>query len=104
MELRLVLTVADFDRALAFYADALGLERFELWTEAGARGALLDAGRATLELIDEGQAALVIVGESRFQQYLDRAFARAQRRMERQVRADAKALQKELDQAAKQPT
>lgn len=54
------------------------------------------------ELIDEGQAALVIVGESKFQQYLDRAFARAQRRIDRQIRADAKALQKELDEAAKQ--
>jgi uncharacterized membrane protein len=54
------------------------------------------------ELIDEGQAALVVVGESKFQQYLDRAFARAQRRMERQVKADAKAVQKELDEASKQ--
>ncbi|HZD39023.1 MAG TPA: DUF1269 domain-containing protein [Actinomycetes bacterium] len=53
------------------------------------------------ELIDEGQAALVVVGESKFHQYLDRAFARAQRRIERQVKADAKALQKELDEASK---
>jgi hypothetical protein len=54
------------------------------------------------ELIDEGQAALVVVGESKFQQYLDRAFARAERRIDRQVRADAKAVQKELDEASKQ--
>jgi hypothetical protein len=54
------------------------------------------------ELIDEGQAALVVVGESKLQQYLDRAFARAQRRIDRQVRADAKAVQKELDEAARQ--
>jgi uncharacterized membrane protein len=54
------------------------------------------------ELIDEGQAALVVVGESRFQQYLDRAFARAQRRIERQIKADAKAVQKELDEASEQ--
>jgi uncharacterized membrane protein len=54
------------------------------------------------ELIDEGQAALVVVGESKFQQYLDRAFSRAQRRIERQVRADAKAVQKELDEASEQ--
>jgi catechol 2,3-dioxygenase-like lactoylglutathione lyase family enzyme len=59
MELRLVLTVDDFERALAFYADALGLDRLEMWTEAGARGALLGAGRATLELIDEQQAAAI---------------------------------------------
>jgi uncharacterized membrane protein len=54
------------------------------------------------ELIDEGQAALVVVGESKLEEYLDRAFARSQRRMSKQVRADAKAVQKELDEAAEQ--
>ena len=54
------------------------------------------------ELIDEGQAALVVVGESKFQQYMDRAFSRAQRRVERQVKADARAVQKELDEASEQ--
>lgn len=54
------------------------------------------------ELIDEGQAALVVVGESKFEEYMDRAFARAQRRVEKQVKADAKAVQKELDEASKQ--
>ena len=54
------------------------------------------------ELIDEGQASLVVVGESRFEEYMDRAFARAQRRVEKQVKADAKAVQKELDEASKQ--
>jgi uncharacterized membrane protein len=54
------------------------------------------------ELIDEGQAALVVVGESKFQQYLDRGFARAQRRMDKRIRADAKAVQKELDEASEQ--
>jgi uncharacterized membrane protein len=54
------------------------------------------------ELIDEGQTALVVVGESKFREYLDRAFTRAQRRMEKQIKADSKAVQKELDEAAKQ--
>jgi lactoylglutathione lyase len=58
-ELRLALTVDDFDRALAFYRDELGLEMLEMWTAEGARGVLLSAGRATLELFDEGQAAAV---------------------------------------------
>jgi lactoylglutathione lyase len=30
-----------------------------MWVAEGARGALLEAGRATLELFDEGQAAMV---------------------------------------------
>ena len=58
-ELRLALTVEDFDEALAFYRDVLGLELKDMWVAPGSRGALLEAGRATLELFDEGQAAMV---------------------------------------------
>ena len=58
-ELRLALTVDDFDGALAFYRDTLGLEVRDMWVADGARGVLLEAGRATLELFDEGQAAMV---------------------------------------------
>jgi catechol 2,3-dioxygenase-like lactoylglutathione lyase family enzyme len=53
------LTVDDFDEAVAFYRDTLGLEMRDLWVSEGARGMLLEAGRATLELFDEGQAAMV---------------------------------------------
>ena len=59
MELRLVLTVADFDAALAFYRDALGLEELPAWEDQEGRVAILDAGRATLELVDEGQAEAI---------------------------------------------
>ena len=58
-ELRLALTVDDFDTALAFYRDTLGLEMRDMWIAEGSRGVLLEAGRATLELFDEGQAAMV---------------------------------------------
>jgi len=58
-ELRLALTVDDFERALAFYRDELGLEVRDMWVAEGSRGVLLEAGRATLELFDEGQAAMV---------------------------------------------
>jgi catechol 2,3-dioxygenase-like lactoylglutathione lyase family enzyme len=58
-ELRLALTVDDFDEALAFYRDTLGLQERDMWIGEGARGVLLEAGRATLELFDEGQAAMV---------------------------------------------
>ncbi len=58
-ELRLALTVDDFDGALAFYRDTLGLELRDMWIAEGSRGVLLEAGRATLELFDEGQAAMV---------------------------------------------
>jgi catechol 2,3-dioxygenase-like lactoylglutathione lyase family enzyme len=58
VELRLVLTVDDVDQALAFYRDALGLSEERAWeAEGDARVAILEAGRATLELINEAQAA-----------------------------------------------
>ena len=60
MELRLVLTVDDFDQALALYRDALGLRELEAWESTGdARIVLLDAGNATLELVNEAQAAAI---------------------------------------------
>ena len=58
-ELRVALTVADFDEALAFYRDALGLEQIADWSSGDGRVVLLEAGRATLELLDEPQAVLV---------------------------------------------
>ena len=56
-QLRLVLTVADFDAALRFYRDALGLDVEAVWSSEGGHVVLLSAGRATLELVDEAHAA-----------------------------------------------
>ena len=58
-ELRVALTVADFDGAVAFYRDALGLDQVADWSGEDGRVILLAAGRATLELFDEAQAAKV---------------------------------------------
>ncbi len=58
-ELRVALTVADFDEALAFYRDALGLEEIADWSSDDGRVVVLDGGRATLELLDEAQAETV---------------------------------------------
>jgi len=58
-ELRVVLTVPDFDEAVAFYRDALGLEQLADWSGSDGCVILLDAGRATLELFDEKQAESV---------------------------------------------
>ena len=59
MNLRVVLTVPDFDEAVAFYRDALGLEQLADWSGEDGRVILLDAGHATLELFDERQAESV---------------------------------------------
>jgi catechol 2,3-dioxygenase-like lactoylglutathione lyase family enzyme len=58
-ELRVALTVPDFDKALAFYREALGLEQIADWSSADGRVVALTAGRATLELFDEAQAETV---------------------------------------------
>lgn len=57
-ELRLALTVENYDEAVAFYRDVLGLRLLESWDEPGS-GAVLDAGHATLELLSVPQAELV---------------------------------------------
>ena len=58
-ELRVALTVRDFGQALAFYRDALGLEQLADWSSETGRVVVLDAGRATLELLDHAQAETV---------------------------------------------
>jgi catechol 2,3-dioxygenase-like lactoylglutathione lyase family enzyme len=64
-ELRVALTVADFDGALAFYRDALGLEQVADWSGDDGRVVLLSAGRAMLELFDQAQAEKVDAIEAR---------------------------------------
>jgi lactoylglutathione lyase len=54
-ELRVSMTVSDFERALRLYRDQLGLEQVASWDEHG-HGVVLAAGRATLELLDEEHA------------------------------------------------
>jgi methylmalonyl-CoA/ethylmalonyl-CoA epimerase len=58
-ELRVTLTVEDFDRGVAFYRDALGLEQLADWSSENGRVVVLGGGRATLELFDEAQARYV---------------------------------------------
>jgi catechol 2,3-dioxygenase-like lactoylglutathione lyase family enzyme len=59
-ELRLVVTVDDYDEALAFYRDQLGLEQQAAYAAPnGGRVTLLAAGRATVELADAAQADFI---------------------------------------------
>ncbi|HZC70319.1 MAG TPA: VOC family protein [Jatrophihabitans sp.] len=59
-QLRLVVTVDDYDQALAFYRDALGMREYAAYAAPnGGRVTLLDAGRATLELADAKQAEFI---------------------------------------------
>lgn len=58
-QLRLVVTAEDFDEALGFYRDVLGLEELEAYSSEDGRVTILDAGRATLELTDPKHAAYI---------------------------------------------
>ena len=60
VQLRLVVEAEDFDAAVAFYRDALGLEpEFDIESDGGAHVVALQVGRATLELINPAQRRLI---------------------------------------------
>jgi predicted enzyme related to lactoylglutathione lyase len=58
-ELRLVVTAADYDAALHFYRDVLGLTERGAFASPDGRVTILDAGRATLELTDPNHADFI---------------------------------------------
>jgi catechol 2,3-dioxygenase-like lactoylglutathione lyase family enzyme len=59
-QLRIVVEADDYDEALAFFRDVLGLPEQESYAgDGGARVAILDAGRATLELANPAQKAMI---------------------------------------------
>ena len=57
-ELRVCVTADDYDEALRFYRDVLGLKEVAAFSGRG-RVAILEAGRATLELLEPEHAAFV---------------------------------------------
>jgi methylmalonyl-CoA/ethylmalonyl-CoA epimerase len=58
-QLRLVITTEDFDNALAFYRDRLGLTQADAVPPDSGRVAILEAGQATLELVEPATAAYI---------------------------------------------
>ncbi|WP_024285716.1 VOC family protein [Cellulomonas sp. KRMCY2] len=58
-ELRLVVTAQDYDAAVAFYRDALGLPERAAYESTDGRVTILEAGRATLEIADPAQADFI---------------------------------------------
>jgi catechol 2,3-dioxygenase-like lactoylglutathione lyase family enzyme len=58
-QLRIVVTAEDYDQALRFYRDVLGLPELESYAVAGGHVSILDAGRATFELTDPPHAAYI---------------------------------------------
>jgi catechol 2,3-dioxygenase-like lactoylglutathione lyase family enzyme len=59
-QLRLVVEVADFEAAVAFYRDVLGMPvELDLQGDNGEHVMILEAGRATLELSNPAQVAMI---------------------------------------------
>jgi predicted enzyme related to lactoylglutathione lyase len=60
LQMRLVVEAADYDAAVRFYRDVLGLrEELAVAGPDGARVTILDAGRATLELANPAQKRFI---------------------------------------------
>src|SRR5439155_27243877 len=57
-ELRLVVTAPDYEEALRFYRDVLGLPVRAVFESPDGHVTLLDAGSATLELMEQANAEL----------------------------------------------
>lgn len=58
-QLRLVVTADDYDEALRFYRDVLGLPEEAAFSSEGGHVTILDAGRATLEITDRRHAEFI---------------------------------------------
>ena len=58
-QLRLVVTAPDYEEALRFYRDVLGLDELAAFSSPGGQVTILDAGRATLEIADPSHAEYI---------------------------------------------
>jgi predicted enzyme related to lactoylglutathione lyase len=60
LQLRVVVEAENYEEALAFYRDVLGLPEQESYSgDGGAQVAILDAGRATLEIANPAQKRMI---------------------------------------------
>ena len=51
------------------------------------------------EMLDESEAALIVVGEVTVERAIEEATKRAKKEMKKEVRADAKEMKKAIDEA-----
>lgn len=99
-EMRIAMTVAQYEEAVAFYRDALGLPEVESWDRPDGRGTILDAGHATLELFDPRMAESLdaievgrrVSGTIRFALEVDDSIATAARLVEHGATREAEVV------------
>lgn len=63
-----------------------------------SRGDAKDLG----ELLEGGEAALIVIGESRLEEQLDKLLTRAEKSIEKEIDADSQEFKRELEEAEKQ--
>jgi uncharacterized membrane protein len=66
------------------------------------KGMSRDDAKELGDLLENGQSALVAIGESRVEEQLDKALTRAEKSIEKEIDADAKELGRELKEAEKE--
>lgn len=85
-QFRIALTSDDYNAAIAFYRDGLGLDPGDVWSEIG-KGQMFFAGRAVLEIFDMSYARSVdeievgqkISGQIRFAFQVDDVYTAVER-------------------------
>ena len=58
-EMRIALTVNDYEKSVKFYCEGLGIEPAAIWNNGDGKALMLNMGNATLEVFDENQAKLI---------------------------------------------
>jgi uncharacterized membrane protein len=66
------------------------------------KGISRDDAKELGELLESGHAALIVIGESRVEEQLDKALTRAEKSIEKEIDADSKEFKRELEEAEKQ--
>lgn len=59
LEMRIALTVKDYENSVKFYCEGLGIDPAAIWNNGDGKALMLNMGNATLEVFDENQAKLI---------------------------------------------
>ena len=68
------------------------------------KGISRDDAKELGDMIEAGQATLLVIGESRVEEQLDKALTRAEKSAEKELDVDRKEFKRELDEAEKEAT
>lgn len=66
------------------------------------KGIARDDAKELGDLIDAGEATLLVIGESRLEEQLDKALTRAEKTIEREIEVDRDEFKRELERAEKE--